>query len=100
MYIVKESKYFSKWLERLKDVKGKVAILRRLKRVQAGNLGDVKSITEDIKELRFTTGPGYRIYFTIKDSEIIILLIGGDKSSQKRDIEKAKEILKELLWVN
>ncbi len=97
MYVVKESKYFSKWLERLKDVKGKVAILRRLKRVQAGNLGDVKSITEDIKELRFATGPGYRIYFTIKDSEIIVLLIGGDKSSQKRDIEKAKEILKELL---
>ena len=97
MYIVKESNYFSKWLERLKDIKGKVAILRRLKRVQTGNLGDVKSITEDIKELRFTIGPGYRIYFTIKDREIILLLIGGDKSSQKRDIEKAKEILKELL---
>ena len=96
MYILKESKYFSKWLERLKDIQGKVTILRRLKRVQNGNLGDVKSITEDIKELRFTTGPGYRVYFTIKDSKIILLLIGGDKSSQKRNIEKAKEILKEL----
>ena len=54
-----------------KDIKGKVTILRRLKRVQAGNFGDVKSITEDIKELRFTTGSGYRIYFTIKDGKVL-----------------------------
>jgi len=99
MYKLKETLYFSKWLYKLKDVQGKVAILRRLKRVTNGNFGDVKAINENIKELRFTNGPGYRVYFSIRNNEIILLLIGGDKSSQKKDIEKAKEILKELLWI-
>ena len=88
MYIVKESVYFSKWLKELKDTKGKVAILRRLKRVQVGHFGDTKPITEDIKELRFTTGPGYRVYYAINGNKIILLLVGGDKSSQKKRYKK------------
>ena len=73
MYKIKETEIFSKWLLKLKDTRGKVSILRRVKRVTQGNFGDHKSVGD----------------------EIMILLIGGDKSSQSRDIEKAKELAKE-----
>jgi putative addiction module killer protein len=96
MYIIKQTNYFSKWLSKLKDVKGKVSILRRVDRMKLGNFGDHKSVGNNINELRITTGPGYRVYYTKQDDEIIVLLIGGDKSSQSDDIKKANEILKEL----
>jgi len=95
MYKVKESDLFSKWLVKLKDVQGKVAIIRRVKRVRAGNFGDHKSVGDKVSELRITTGPGYRVYYTQQGDEIIVLLVGGDKSSQSKDIEKAKEMAKE-----
>jgi len=95
MYKVKESDLFSKWLVKLKDVQGKVAIIRRVKRVQAGNFGDHKSVGDKVSELRITTGPGYRVYYTQQEDKIIVLLVGGDKSSQSKDIEKAKEMAKE-----
>ena len=90
MYKIKETKYFSKWLLKLKDSRGKISIIRRLKRVKQGNFGDYKSLSNNISELRITTGPGYRIYYAQRDSEIIILLVGRDKSTQAKDIEKAK----------
>lgn len=96
MYIIKQTNYFSKWLSKLKDVKGKVSILRRIDRMKLGNFGDNKSLGNNISELRITTGPGYRVYYTKHNDEIIVLLIGGDKSSQNDDIKKANEILKEL----
>jgi len=96
MYIIKQTNYFSKWLSKLKDVKGKVSILRRVERMKLGNFGDHKSVGNDINELRITTGPAYRIYYTKQNDEIVVLLIGGDKSSQSDDIKKANEILKEL----
>jgi len=95
MYEVKESDLFSKWLLKLKDIQGKVAIIRRVKRVQAGNFGDHKSVGDKVNELRITTGPGYRVYYTQQGDKIIVLLVGGDKSSQSKDIEKAKEMAKE-----
>jgi len=95
MYKVKESDLFSKWLVKLKDVQGKVAIIRRVKRVRAGNFGDHKSVGDKVSELRITTGPGYRVYYTQQGDKIIVLLVGGDKSSQSKDIEKAKEMAKE-----
>jgi len=95
MYEVKESDLFSKWLLKLKDIQGKVAIIRRVKRVRAGNFGDHKSVGDKVSELRITTGPGYRVYYTQQGDEIIVLLVGGDKSSQSKDIEKAKEMAKE-----
>jgi len=95
MYKVKESDLFSKWLVKLKDVQGKVAIIGRVKRVQAGNFGDHKSVGDKVSELRITTGPGYRVYYTQQEDKIIVLLVGGDKSSQSKDIEKAKEMAKE-----
>jgi putative addiction module killer protein len=96
MYIVKTTTYFSKWLKSLKDLKGKIAIARRIERAQAGNLGDYKSLGNSLFELRITVGPGYRVYFTKQKNEIIILLIGGDKSTQSKDIKKAQDILKEI----
>lgn len=98
-YNIKETELFSKWLKKLKDIKAKVAILRRIDRMRLGNFGDHKGLGENLSELRITTGVGYRVYYTIKDDEIIILLIGGDKSSQSEDIKKAKELAKELKWV-
>ncbi|CAA6813778.1 MAG: Toxin-antitoxin system, toxin component, RelE/ParE family [uncultured Sulfurovum sp.] len=95
MYEVKESDIFSKWLLKLKDIRGKVSIIRRIKRVREGNFGDHKSLGNQISELRITTGPGYRVYYTQQGSEIIVLLVGGDKSTQSNDIEKAKEMAKE-----
>jgi len=95
MYKVKESDLFSKWLVKLKDIQGKVAIIRRVKRVRAGNFGDHKSVGDKVSELRITTGPGYRVYYTQQGDEIIVLLVGGDKSNQSKDIEKAKEMAKE-----
>ncbi len=96
MYIIKQTNIFSKWLAKLKDTQGKVAVLRRVERMKLGNFGDHKSVGNNISELRISTGPGYRVYYTKKDDAIIILLIGGDKSSQSDDIKKANEILKEL----
>lgn len=96
MYSIKQTENFSKWLKKLKDVQGKVAILRRIDRIKEGNFGDYKVIDTNISELKIPTGPGYRVYYTKKDEEIIILLIGGDKSTQSDDINKAKQILKEI----
>ena len=96
MYLIKQTNIFSKWLSKLKDIKGKVSILRRIDRMKLGNFGDYKSVGNKIYELRITTGPGYRVYYTKQDDEIIVLLIGGDKSSQNDDIKKANDILEEL----
>lgn len=96
MYLIKETNIFSKWLSKLKDTKGKVSILRRIDRMKLGNFGDHKSVGNNISELRITIGPGYRVYYTQQESEIIILLVGGDKASQTDDIKKANEILEEL----
>lgn len=95
-YSIKETEQFSKWLKKLKDIKAKVAILRRIDRMSVGNFGDHKGLGENLSELRITTGAGYRIYYTIKNGEIVILLVGGDKSTQTNDIKRAKELLEEL----
>ena len=96
MYLIKQTKIFSKWLTKLKDMQGKVAILRRIDRMKLGNFGDHKSVGNNISELRITVGPGYRVYFSYRDNEVVVLLIGGDKSSQSDDIKKATQIIEEL----
>ena len=96
MYLITQTEIFSKWLHKLKDIQGKVSILRRIDRMKKGNFGDYKSLGLGLNELRITTGPGYRVYYRKKDDEIIIVLVGGDKSSQSKDIEKAKELIKGL----
>ena len=86
---------FSRWLGRLKDYRAKAAIVLRLKQVAAGHWGDFKNVGDGVFELRWHIGPGYRAYFTRRGEYVVLLLAGGDKSSQARDIAKAKELAKE-----
>ena len=81
---------YTNWFRRLRDERAKMAIAKRLRRIEAGNFGDSKSVGEGVSELRIDTGPGYRIYCGLLGSVMVILLCGGDKSSQDRDVEKAK----------
>ena len=88
---------YKDWFDNLKDSMVKNRIRARLDRVQLGNLGDYKVLSDGVSELRFTFGSGYRIYFGEHEDYLIILLCGGDKSSQKKDIAIAKQYWKELL---
>ena len=85
---------FSKWFKNQKDYLLKTKILKRLDQIEQGNFGDFKTIGDGVSELRINYGPGYRIYYTIRGNMVVILLCGGDKSSQKSDIEKAKGLCK------
>ena len=96
MYTVLRSETFDKWLTKLKDAKGKARIVARIRSAELGNLGDVRSVGEGVSEMRIHYGPGYRVYFTQKGRLVILLLVGGDKSSQKHDIQRAKTLAKEL----
>ena len=95
-YEVRQTEVFSKWLRKLRSLQGKAAIAARITRFQLGLFGDVKSVGGGVMEMRVHVGPGYRVYYTERDGDIVILMNGGDKSSQKADIEKAKEIAKEV----
>ena len=86
---------FTDWLNSVKDGKTRRRILMRISRLQSGNLGDYKSLKEGVLELRLSFGSGYRVYFGQDGDQLIILLCGGDKSSQTQDIEKAKHYWKE-----
>jgi putative addiction module killer protein len=88
-------KPFLIWIKSLKNLKTVTRIETRLDRIAEGNFGDYKSLGENLFELRLAFGSGYRIYYTIKDNEIVILLAGGDKSTQPKDIEKAYKYLQE-----
>ena len=80
------------WLKKLRDKTARAKILFRLQRVELGNLGDIKPVSHDLTEMRITHGKGYRIYNKIVEKQVILLLIGGDKSTQEKDIEKAWKI--------
>lgn len=95
-YIIQQTQTFVRWHASLRDLRAKIAVARRLERAAAGNLGDVKSVGEGVSELRVNMGAGYRIYFTMRDKTIIVLLAGGDKSSQATDIRRAKALSKEV----
>lgn len=95
-YLIQQTDTFSHWLRALRDLKAKTAILRRLGRTQAGNLGDVKSVGDGVSEMRVDVGPGYRLYFTRRGDMLILLLCGGDKASQSRDIMLAKRLAGEI----
>lgn len=92
MFLLEKTSEFDKWLKKLNDRKAKAKILLRLQRVEAGNLGDISSVGEGIDEFQIHDGPGYRIYFRRQGERIILLLMGGDKSSQESDIKKAKAL--------
>ena len=86
---------FTEWLDGLPDQKTQAVILQRVDRVRLGNFGDCKSLGSGIYELRISWGPGFRIYYGLEGLQIVILLCGGDKSSQRRDIARAHELWKE-----
>ena len=92
----KKDNSISKRYENLKDIKTKARITLRLKSVSLGNFGDHKSLGKNLFELRFFFGSGYRIYYTIKNDQVILLLTGGDKSSQEKDIKQAKKLYETL----
>lgn len=94
MYEIKTTETFDEWFDSLRDTQGKARINARLRRVELGNFGDAEPVGENVSELRFFFGPGYRVYFIQEGDEIIVLLAGGDKSSQQKDIDKAIELAK------
>jgi len=96
MIEVRTTEIFNKWFEGLRDSRAKARIQARIDRVEMGNFGDVASVGEGVSELRIFYGPGYRVYFVQRVPFIVILLVGGDKSTQASDIVKAKEIAKQI----
>ena len=82
---------FKDWLEKLRDVQGRAKVRVRLDRVRLGNLGDHRPVGDGVLELRIDCGPGYRVYFALDGQSLVLLLFGGDKGSQVKDIARAKE---------
>ena len=87
---------FDAWLKGLKDVQARLRIISRIMSAQEGNFGDCEPVGEGISEMRIFVGPGYRVYYTRRGEVVYLLLCGGNKSSQKRDIKLAKSILDEI----
>lgn len=97
MFFIEKTTEFDKWLRKLKDLKAKAKILFRIQKIENDEyFGDCKPVGDGIKELRVNFAKGYRVYFKEKDGRVILLLIGGDKSTQQKDIAKAKKIWKKL----
>lgn len=93
--MVRQTENFSAWLKDLRDLRGKAKIMARIQRLEDGNPGDVAPVGDGVSEMRIHFGPGYRVYFVNRGGELIVLLCGGDKSSQGRDIEAAKKLAQE-----
>jgi putative addiction module killer protein len=93
---VVETEVFRSWMERLKDAVARTRILARLRRASLGNLGDWKSVGAGISEMRIDHGPGYRVYFTRRGDQLIVILAGGTKRTQAADIAEAKDIARAL----
>ena len=96
MIEVRQTEIYSVWFSRLRDRAAKARIDIRIRRLSLGNPGDVKPVGSGISELRIDHGPGYRIYFTHRGPALVILLAGGDKSTQEKDIRAAQELADKL----
>ena len=97
MIIIEKTSEFDKWIRKLKDIRAKSKILFRIQKLETDeHFGDCKPVGDGISEMRINYAKGYRVYFKEKDNEIIILLIGGEKSTQQKDIETAKKIWKRI----
>lgn len=96
MIEIRKTERFATWLDNLNDLRAKARVLVRIERLVSGNPGDVKPVGEGVSEIRIDYGPGYRVYFIQRGSTLIILLAGGDKSSQSRDIKAALHLAQNL----
>ncbi|MES2325515.1 MAG: type II toxin-antitoxin system RelE/ParE family toxin [Pseudomonadota bacterium] len=96
MFTVRQTQEFQDWLDGLKDMKAQLRIVARLRLAEAGNLGDWKPVGGEVSEMRIAFGPGYRLYFTKRQNVLIVMLAGGDKSTQARDVKRAQKILHQL----
>ena len=90
MIEVRQTKEFSAWLHRLRDANAVARIVSRIRRMEQGNAGDTRSVGKSVFEMRIDYGPGYRVYFVHRGTHIVILLCGGDKRTQRQDIERAQ----------
>jgi len=96
MIEIRQTEVYAKWFARLKDIRAKARIDIRVRRLSLGNPGDVKPVGKGVSELRVDVGKGHRIYFVQRGEQFILLLVGGDKSTQQSDIEKAIKMASEL----
>lgn len=97
MYFIEKTEEFDKWLRKLKDLRAKAKVLFRIQKIETDeHFGDCEPVGDGIREIKINYAKGYRIYFVEKSGKIILLLIGGDKSTQQKDIRKAKEIWNRL----
>jgi putative addiction module killer protein len=97
MIEIRKTELFARWIDDLRDVKGRARVLARIERLALGNPGDVKPVGEGVSELRVDSGPGYRVYFKKRGRKLIILLAGGDKSTQAKDIRAALRLARNLV---
>ncbi|AXS85182.1 MULTISPECIES: type II toxin-antitoxin system RelE/ParE family toxin [Marinobacter] len=91
-----ETEEFASWLSKLRDPIGKASVIRRIKRARKGNFGDHEPVGDDVSEMRLFNGPGYRLYYTMVKDKVYWLLVGGDKSTQEKDIARAKEMAADI----
>ncbi len=96
MIEIRKTETFAKWIDGLSDIRARARILVRIERLAAGNPGDVKPVGENISEMRIDYGPGYRVYYKKTGQTIVVILAGGDKRTQKKDIKKAQQLANNL----
>ena len=97
MNTIYETEQFADWVKKLHDLKAKMRILARVNRAKAGNFGEYKVLGDGICEMKIDYGPGYRVYYAQEGITVYLLILGGDKSSQNKDIAKAKEMWRTIL---
>jgi putative addiction module killer protein len=93
---IRKTEHFVQWLDGLRDLKARASVQARIERLASGNPGDVRPVGESVSELRIHYGPGYRVYFTRRGRELVILLAGGNKSTQAKDIKVALQLARNL----
>ncbi len=96
MIEVRKTAVFVRWLDGLRDIRARARVQARIERLTSGNPGDVEPVGDGVSELRINYGPGYRVYFKKRGRELIILLAGGDKNTQAKDIKSALRLAREL----